>query len=628
MTINREYGLIARHALGYAITRVLLLFILMVVDPFGAVSGSGERSRSIWEQVYAEQYFGDRLAEAKLKQPDDPQDRPKDPPGRDATTVLMMDAAGWNELAPGGQPSSFEIYDLVAQLIAPPAADGGRPPKAIFVDLAVGAAAPDGVAREEFLRWDAADVADCTLRTKPGLSPFRCLVTQIGELTHYPAWKARSECFQNSVAKIACIRQAGGLPILFADARNPGPSASASTDAGYGALDAVAVLVPVDYDDPAEYQQISFPKSEAGNKIHYRLHPPAALFAVHCGLGLHRPEPGAPPCARTPPYVAPTKKADAPEWRKSYWGWSDDYARTGALVWGIGAESRFTEEMISLSNTPFAAHCRTAGGGGMALVEMGRQAARGLNFRRIVACPYPKQISYAELGRLTPRQVDMALDNRLVIVGDDRDFVDNKLSGRVHGAVWHAMALDNLISFEADYPKAPRRLLGLMMTDHDLVNLVAALLVLLPGACIIIWGRLRNLALGDRIWPTRREWSTRLVALLITLLLFAVVVQLMTARGYGWAAHFNYIALSIVCLVEFIAVVAVLLDPIRKSLLNRFGWMRFFYDELPVGSDVDRDSSERDPTVGKTDVFVGNSSDDGDAGKRNENHQPGADAVR
>lgn len=592
MTINRDYGLIARHALGYTITRVLLLFVLMVVDPFGAVSGSGERSRSIWEQVYAEQYFGDRLEEAGLAQPDDPQERPRDPPGRDATTVLMMDAAGWNELAPGAQPSSFEIYDLVAQLIGPPTADGGRPPKAIFVDLAVGAAAPDGVARDDFLRWDAADVTDCTLRSKPGLSPFRCLVTQIGELTRYPDWKARSECFQNSVAKIACIRQAGGLPILFADGRYPGPSASAATDAGYGALDAVAVLVPVDYENPAEYQQVSFPQKEAGKGIHYRLHPPAALFAVHCGLGLADPGPGQPRCARAPPFVAPTRDPDAPEWRKSYWGWSDDYAGKGALVWGIGAESRFTEEMISLSNTPFAAHCRAAGGGGMALVEMARQAARGLDFKRIAACPYPKLISYAELGRLTPRQVDMALDDRLVIIGDDRDFVDSKLTGRVYGAVWHAMAFDNLISFEADYPKAPRRIWGLTMTDHDLVNLLAAFLVLLPGAFIIIWGRLRNLRLAERTQLTRREWSERGAMLLVALFIFYVVVWMMTAGGYGWAAHYNYIALSIVCLVEFIAVVAVLLDPIRKSLLNRFRWLRFFYDELPVDGDADLDSSQ------------------------------------
>lgn len=595
MRFDREYLLIARHALGYSVLRVALLLVLMILDPFGAVSASGERSRGVWEQIYAQQYFQDRLDEAAIADTADPLNRPRDPPGRDASTVLLMNEAGWKELVGNRPASALDIYDLIEQVIRPSADEGGRPPKAIFVDLAVGWAAPKDMSLDTILDWTDDDVAKCELRDdKEKLSPFRCMIVLIGEKTRYRSWQQDRSCFSNSISKLACIHRAGGIPILFGDPRDRKLSYPADVDAGYRALDSVATLTPVDYASSDAYFLVDYLDAEAGNVVDYRLYPPAALFAIYCGLGTaqrertgtsHSPR----PCRFEPPFAAPTTDPDAPTWRKSFWSWSDEYRRSGALVWGLGGESRFTEEMVGLTNTPFAGHCRAAGGTRTALLEILRQAGRGLTIDRAAGCPYPKLISYAELGRLTPTQVDMALDDRLVIIGDDQDFVENKLLGQVNGPIWHAMALDNLISFGPDYPKAPRQILGLTLTDHDLTNLLAAFLMLLPGACVVIWGRLRNQRLGERSRLSRHEWAERAVALGIALAVFLAIIFIMTFDKQGWAAHFNYVALSIVCLVELFAVLAVLLDPVRKSMLSRYRWMRFFYNELPA-ADPDPDT--------------------------------------
>lgn len=595
--------------LRYAFARVLLLGVVMVINPFGAVTGSDERSRDIWERVNAETYYADRVRE-RGDESASPEGTPVDPHGYASTVALLLNTEDWQNLAPNRVPDALDIYDLVNQVahVAVPddaPADAKRRPRAIFLDMGLGYFAPQDVTAEELTQWDPAYVERCRKGRGEGISPFRCMVLQLGEMTRYRSWRANPDCDRNTTARLMCIRAAGGLPLLFADTRSRDSTVTPQAEQGFRAIERIGVLVPVDYENPAEYRLVAREAKGSGDNAPYRLYPAAALYAVYCGIGRGDP---AGPCPEKPPFVQPSTDPNAATWRRHYWGWSPAFQKDGAIVWGVTGQSRFADEFVSVSGEPLDAHCRVAGDMGSSLAEFGRQMVSGLNIDRGTACVYPRSLSYRQLGLITRKAAGMAFADTLVIVGDATaeadDFVETATHGRVNGALWHAMALDNLVSFGTDYPKAPRKLWGLSLTDHDLANLVAAGLILLPGGCLVVWARLRNRKLKPGILPNAGEWARRAAALALALGLMCATIMLMTGQLSAIPRQYNYAALSIVVLLQLASIAAVILHPLWLWMIVRSSVLAFISGELPPVPKRKRKSESKSQPGGEDDAVA------------------------
>ena len=562
----RDFGRLAAAGLRYALARVLLLALIILINPFGSVTASDDHSRDIWERLYAELYAGDRMSHGPLIG--------KEAAGREASTVILLGAPDWEALAAGRQPDSRDVARVVDQITSRTT----EAPRAIFIDMGLGYFAPEGWTTDELSRPDAKETATCRDPSAEIRSPFRCLILLISERTGYKDWPRDRDCNRNTVARLECIRKAKGIPILLADMRSRGAPVSEAARIGFEALAEVAVLVPADYLSPTAYPMVEPPRAGLDPELSYRLYPAAAMYAAYC-------MPGAPTTCAPVPFLEPDTNRDAPAWRHDHWGWSPAFANPGAIVWGIGSHSKFADLMVDVSGVRQGVNCRVAAGLKGTAVELARASASGIKVLRMPACLYPRVLTYRQAIRLSPRLAQAAVGGRILIIGDASatadDFVDTALHGPVNGPIWHAMALDNLISFGADYPQAPRELPGLTLNDHDLANLGAAALILLPGGFLVVWARRRNSALPDSALPDVHEWALRILALALALAAMALIVFLMVGRFSAIPQQYNYAALTIVVLVQLAAIAAVILRPLWAWLVARSRLLAFFVDEAP-----------------------------------------------
>lgn len=600
---------IAQHVLR----QLLFVLLIVIVNPFEIASDNDRRVLGQWQALYGEQYAADY---AKTKPPGQS--------GLDKVTVLTISEEEEREIALGQTLDTFHFAELLQQVINNSTDVSGNavPPRAVFMDLFLDHGIP--------MDWsgDGARIVDLTGpeiqacingRTDPGFRPFRCAMYAIGQITKYDAWKVDENCFKNPVAKIACIRSAEGVPVIFAVKQSPihhGPRAdSRRLEPGEEALQRVAVIAPVEV--ATDRYWLLAPEDHRGRDP-FDLSPAAALYWAYCS-GADKKDPAGAgiierQCSEIP-VRRPSTAEDAAPWErtKEGWGWSNDFKPRLETVWAIGNEDEYTKQLTAIEDGTRETNCRMAKASVATMpAAIMEHLTSGLaqDDPETMApaerpCLYPHRLPYTELGRIKPPITQLALADKLILIGrdgDDADMVEAKAVGRAPGVFLHAMALQNLIDRGKCYAKAAHRYLPwLNFTDRDLNALIPSVWVMLLGGLSVVILR-EGFAQGSGGW--RRIGMKALIILVF--LMLAVAVPLIwpepvasptpcatdglraptESEGFwGWLNHpvpasFGRSALLLTLVVESVAVLLEALEPLRERLVQKGGFLKFMFGKL------------------------------------------------
>ena len=460
--------------------RDLAIFVAVaVLNPFGVVDWSEMRSHDFWQRINADNYPSSALSIAKA--------RAAPARGRDAITLVYFDDASVKRQYHGAPLTSLALLDLIDDIYY--AARKGHPPKAIYVDMVLQDAAPRDVTHDTLVS-DAlptsayskqCDLGPATKGAAP-VSPFRCMLIGIAQLTLYAQWHDQPLCQESTLAKIDCIRKAGGVPLIFAevatqlerDRRFDDPSLSAAEKA----LGTVAIVSPATIDVEA-YPLVTYDPQKIYN--HVLLYPAGALYAAWCWPNL---------CKPSPFYVGADKQ----------YAWSPGFQSPLEVAWGVGpgvAHSSHenlgvlvdrAEPRKAATDPPAQDQCRPAEAGLWGdLRHLGRMAVQGIIEER-PACLYQRTVpsDIFQSSSLDRDDADRLVSDRLVIVGAQFQASTDNVSaapfGAVPGAYLHAMALDNLIESGAGYQQHAQRLVG-GFNSNDRLNVVVLFVVAFILAC-------------------------------------------------------------------------------------------------------------------------------------------------
>lgn len=542
---------LAGQALRKALARTLVVVVILILNPFGIVEWSDLRSRAVWQRINADHYGNGGQG------------------GRDQITVVELDQPSLESAAPPDTaPDSVHLLNVFRTVHNDLAYNGdGARARALFIDLLLGDLAPDGVGQQQLLDFDSfgekcpealGDRLDYANPDK--VSPFACMVRGIAEMTAYESWKNKDECVKaNPVGRIHCIVEAGGTPVLVASSVNPAERKAPFVSAGDAALAAVAVAVPVLVNERA-YPLVHPRDHMARENVPYAVYPAALLYAAYCQRGGD---------CKTQPYLKPTDSADPsePEWRSSYWGWASDFERPMEVFWGVGAKDRFTGTVDSASGSVFERGCRPADRQWGLFRAFFANLVSGVAVGGSPPCVYTHSLPYRLLRwpqTGAPEKLrSAALDDKIVLIGmstaDSNDFIEAGSHGKLPGVFYHAMALDNLIEYGRKYSAVPDPILPpLTLTDRDLQNALAALLILFVGALVTVYERGHS----ERT-SAYRLGGMILRSALLTLAAAAIILSfLYVVTGARLFDRFNFVALSLVALLEIIKIAWVLARPI------------------------------------------------------------------
>ncbi|MGA9580677.1 MAG: CHASE2 domain-containing protein [Allosphingosinicella sp.] len=540
----------AGQAFRRALARTLVVVAILILNPFGVVEWSDLRSRAVWQNINADHYGSEGA-------------------GRRQITVVELDQASLESAAPvDTAPDSIHLLNIFRTVHNDRAYNGdGGLPRALFIDLLLGHLAPDGVSQQQLLDFDSFG-AKCPealgdrldYANPDDVSPFACMVRGIAEMTAYDAWRDDDACVKaNPVGRIHCILKAKGTPVLIASSVDPAQRKAPFVSAGDAALAAVAVSVPVLVKDRA-YPLVHPRDSLARENAHYSVYPAALLYTAFCSRGGD---------CETQPHIGPTDSSDPsePEWRSSYWGWRSDFERPMEVFWGVGAKDRFTNAVDSASGGLYERDCRPADRRWGLFRAFFTNLVSGVAVGGSPPCVYTHSLPYRLLRwprNGGPEKLrSAALADKIVLIGmstaDSNDFIEAGSHGRLPGVFYHAMALDNLIEHGPAYSPVPDPILPpLSLTDRDVQNALAALLILFVGALFTVYERERS----DR---TAAEALGRMMlrSALLTVAAAAVILSLLyLVTGSALLDRFNFVALSLVALLEIIKVAFVLARPI------------------------------------------------------------------
>lgn len=542
-------GLISRAVRG-AFGRALLVFAILVLNPFGVVEWADVRSRHIWQEIYADHYGG------------------KEPRGREAITVVTLDEESFRSAAPPDSlPDSIHLLNIFRTVHNDTEYKGsGALPRAIFIDLLLGDFAPDGVGQQQLL--DFASLGDRCPEPlgdrldygNPGVSPFACMLKGIADITAYRSWSHRPECMtRGAAAKIDCIIAAKGTPVLVADSTDPAERKATIASAGEAALAAVAVATPVLVNErgyPLVHPQAASDRANAP----YSLYPAALLYDIYCRACEERP-------------VEPADRMASPAWRKTYWGWSRAFQRPVEVVWGVGSRDKFTDAVDTLAGGTYENGCRPADPDWGLARGFLRTFFGGISPDRPDPCIYTHGVPYrlVRWPRGEDEDIDVfrtaALKGKLVLIGmttpDSNDFIAAGPHGQLPGVFYHAMALDNLIQHGSDYSAVPEKLFPpFTITDRDFQNAALAFVAFFIGGLIVQFGRIREGGAGSNtIWRTAFHAAAWTVVATSALMLFLYV-----CTGTLFPNRSNFVALSLVVVLELFKIVGVLSRPIVERL--------------------------------------------------------------
>lgn len=539
-----------------ALAEALVFLLVILINPFGIVEWSEDRSRDIWQRLHAPHY-----AAAGSKAPGAER-------GRDQVTVVYLDDNSLERLALSRPLSTFALADIIEDL-ALVGGQGGAP-RAMFIDFVLTDSAPQGSTGAQLVAQIPLQRDACAQRLDggKGLSPFQCLLVKVAELTRYESWRDRPHCRESSLATLACIREAGGLPLIFADPRPGAESLSPVSRAptGSAALDAlgeVAMTAPVAFHE--RHYPVAAPANgkDRANRP-FRLYPASALYAAWCAEPKDRCRPN--------PMAKSVEKGLA---------WPADYDGTIDVVWGVGGRS---ELLGALSDHVAGTQEQSCTPGTTDTWDTGLRALRlfasGVNFDEEKPCIYQEAIPYEIFqSGLSQEQAVKALGGKLVLLGgqfrDSNDVVPAAPFDGLPGVYYHAMALDNLIEGGTDYPRAQEPIFeALDVTWVDLLNLAAILAVAFLLALAT--------AELDRIEESRRKSGTAFAADLFLRIVVAAVFAsiivgtmiIMVGPVGVIPASFNVVAVTLVCMYGIIRLGWAALLPVRVLLLRRFAFIQ------------------------------------------------------
>ncbi len=569
-----ERGLPWRDIVGpafrRALTRVSIVILLTLLNPFEINEWSSQRSAALWQRLNADHYG-----------PPDGKDRdePGTAYGRDETTLVYIDDAS---LKAAGEKRPFPAYlliDLIDDIRYAPGQD--NPPRAIFLDLLMSHAAKVGQTNDELLAslGDKEEETLCAGR-KPEASPFRCFLRHVAELTRYDAWKDQPRCRESTLARLLCIREAKGLPLLFADPRGLTEARELRADLtpSLEALDTVAALVPVTVDE-TDYPLVD-PATHA-NRIGnpYQLYPAAALYALWCASKGER-------CKAGFPY--------GPD-RDGRVDWSERYDRPLTVSWGVGRRSWFTDFLDRHRGGQLEQRCDPADPSPKATaMTLASMATSGINFERKPRCPYANAIPFDLLqGQVTAEEMAKLFADKIVIIGstfaDSNDIVRAPPFGQVPGVYYHAMALDNLIELGAGYPQPTQQIVSFLdLSDDDLRSWPALFITVLLVS--IATAAMRHPP-GHPEAPLH-PWRSLTWRLLISMACVAVLGPLLFSVTQGSALlpqSANLVAIMLLYLIGIAELFWAALDPLREVLARHFAFGRLWHALTVPGSIKGRD---------------------------------------
>ncbi|MBA4748242.1 MAG: CHASE2 domain-containing protein [Sphingopyxis sp.] len=549
------------------------MLILLIFNPFDIASRSGETSRAVWQELFAETYI-----EASYR---DGGDRDGDPPGRRDITVLLLDDADITALTGGGPHDAYTYWDLIDQVraAADPGGIGEPPPRAIFVDIGLGELAPSGLSAAALvaLSDEEKQVCDKGRGANPP-SAFRCFLYLTGKLTGHDLWGDDYRCQFNPLAKLKCIMDARKTPIIFADTRVQARDHDPAVVEGYKAIASIGLLSPVHFADPDQYELVNPAGAADREKRDFAVRPAALLYAIHC-IGKAKTA-GA---CRPFPVGERAEHPDVPKWASGSWVWQDEFSAPVDVIWGIGNSSAFTEMRDGLTQTSYGNDCRSAAGWWGSAKVIGRKLIDGLNQKTKDGCLYTNSLTYQQMTIGNDNLLQSAFSDKLVLIGltsvQADDFVDAPVIGRVAGVFLHAMATDNLIVRGDQYPTTSAQIEGLDVRMQDFRNLLALFLTLIPVGLARL-----HLKFVDRQWPAVAQgrasyWLHRIGIIVILVMVGLLLIILMTGQLRPVPLYYNYAVLTIIIAFEMLRIVGLILRPAIHGLINQYPAFAALYNE-------------------------------------------------
>lgn len=558
-----------------AVRDALVFALIAIVNPFDIVGWSEMRSHELWEKIQAHNYPFESDAQKG--------------PARDNISLIYFDDASVRRQSGTKSLDSFGVLDLIDD-ISPPAlenpvaagiAERHEPdrPVAIFVDLLLDEAAPDGMNVADLLELAAMaptaksdDARNCDRRVPPksgpALSPFRCLVLRVAELTAYHVWHGDARCDQNTLARLECIRNAHGLPIIFADARRPLESDALDKPldptAAQEALTKVAIMSPVTVNQ-RDYPMVTPSDAAMRRNRRFQLYPAAALYAAWCF---------ASPSGKCAPVDMATIAASR---------WPESFDAPADVVWGIGPQPAQPDDpawlhdpthLLATAQDP----CAPAQPGYLQVVRhMGQMALSGF-MKTPTACSYVRAFpsDIFQSGSFSTEDRQSLTVGKLVIIGGDflssSDRIPTAPYGSLPGVYLHAMVLDNLLERGAAYSKPPVTLVG-AFNRYDLVTMVVIMMVALVVG--IARHKLASAATRRRRGPAhlRGFWRglghrAAIAATAAGILLLAYV--LVTASRVPIPRDVNLVAATLFAALGLLDLARLALEPVCAEIARRF----------------------------------------------------------
>lgn len=415
-------------ALAVSFVLAVSAYAVSKIDLFGLESNSDRLADHVYQRVTAAEYGRARK-------------------GQQAVSVVYVDESsvealkgfGWNRFPPSFDQQWLMLDDLLNV--------GGAPPAAMFID---------------FVYLGQGGMAE----------GFEGFVQGIAGATRAEAWAGQPGCRDDPLMKIACIVEAGGVPMIFA---KPSPDDLDLFTEAQAAMDRVTVLAPALVAEDA-YPLITAydfdrAKAERLGVARFDLSPAMAMYAAwclrqsdNCGIeqfgDLRR---------RAAAVLAGRDRATP--------AFEEVFDQPLDVVWGSRPDPAFLSMTQAVSG--HAAPCRAAAAGWRARLAEQFAGLRGPGEGERQECPYTLSLGYDRLVAghgLQAQDLERLLAGRLVMVGGhfraSSDWVESPVHGQVPGVQFHAMALDNMIEQGADYRRNGEALL-----DSDLLEslLVAAL---------------------------------------------------------------------------------------------------------------------------------------------------------
>lgn len=398
------------------------------IDLFGLESNSDRLADHVYQRITAAEYGMARKGQQAVSVV-----------YVDETSVEALKGFGWNRFPPTFDQQWLMLDDLLNV--------GGAPPAAVFVD---------------FVYLGQGGMAE-------GFDGF---VQGIAGATRAELWADKAGCRTDPLIKIACIIEAGGVPMIFA---KPSPADLDLFTEAQAAIDAVAVLAPALVAEDAypliTAYEFDRAKAERLGVARFDISPAMAMYAAWClrledGCGVAEFR----ELKRRAKAALSGAEAASPTFAKVFDSPLD-------VVWGSRPDPAFLSMTRAVSGHP--APCRAAAATWRERLAEQMAGLRGPGDGARQECPYTLSLGYDRLVAghgLEPQDLERLLAGRLVMVGGhfraSSDWVESPVHGQVPGVQFHAMALDNMIEQGANYRRNGEALL-----DSDLLEslLVAAL---------------------------------------------------------------------------------------------------------------------------------------------------------